>query len=137
MVPAASKAKAVWILLRRPDFSFSDLSDAIAELAGQNFSAEVISAVQTATKYTGYIERQLRQVQRFRNLEDKPLPPSLDYSGIPGLRSEARERFLAVAPVSLGQAARIPGINPADIAVLMIHHKVNQPLPKVIKGQWL
>ena len=131
------KGQSCLELLRRPNVSFSDLSAAVPELVGQNFSGDVVGAVQIATKYTGYIERQLRQVERFRNLEDKPLPPSLDYGRIPGLRTEARERLLAVAPLSLGQAARIPGINPADIAVLMIHHKVNQPLPKVIKGQWL
>ena len=107
-------------LLRRPGISFADLA---AELVQESFSGEVVAAVEIAAKYAGYIERQSRQVERFRKLEDKPLPITLDYSRIVGLRAEARERLSAVSPRSLGQAARVPGINPADIAVLMIRQK--------------
>ena len=110
-------------LLRQPGVNFADLSSLAPELGLEDFSSEVLEAVRISARYAGYIERQRRQVERFRSLEDKHLPPTLDYSRIAGLRNEARERLLAVAPVSLGQAARIPGINPADIAVLMVNRK--------------
>ena len=74
-------------------------------------------------KYGGYIDRQAAQVERFRNLEDKPLPLDLDYQAIAQLRAEAREKFARVRPRSLGQAGRISGINPADIATLLVHLK--------------
>ena len=74
-------------------------------------------------KYGGYIGRQSEQVERFRRLEDKPIPPDLDYRAIPQLRAEAREKFERVRPLSLGQAGRISGISPADIATLLIHLK--------------
>ena len=94
-------------------------------LAEADFSAEVLEAVRIAARYAGYIERQGRQIERFKNLEGKRIPADFDYSSITHLRAEARERLLAVGPVSLGQAARIPGVNPADIAVLMIQQKLS------------
>ena len=74
-------------------------------------------------KYDGYIGRQIEQIERFRRLEDKPIPADLDYRSIPQLRAEAREKFDRVRPVSLGQAGRISGISPADIATLLIELK--------------
>ncbi|MCK4850262.1 MAG: tRNA uridine-5-carboxymethylaminomethyl(34) synthesis enzyme MnmG [Phycisphaerae bacterium] len=116
-------------LLRRPDFRLEELRQILPGLAKADFSAEVFDAVRIAARYAGYIERQGRQVERFRNLEDKRIPANFDYSSIAHLRAEARERLLAVGPASLGQAARIPGINPADIAVLMIQQKVSGHRP--------
>jgi tRNA uridine 5-carboxymethylaminomethyl modification enzyme len=110
-------------MLRNPDVNFSDLSSLVPQLSVDDFSTEVLDAVHICARYAGYIDRQHRQVERFRNLQDQHLPVSLDYYSIPGLRIEARERLLAVTPTSLGQAARIPGINPTDIAVLMIYRK--------------
>ncbi|MDQ7778908.1 MAG: hypothetical protein RDV41_04260 [Planctomycetota bacterium] len=74
-------------------------------------------------KYEGYLRRQMAQMARFRELEDKPLPARLDYSKVPHLRAEARERLEEVRPVSLGQAARVSGVRPADISILMVHLK--------------
>ena len=79
-------------------------------------------------KYRGYIDRQAQQVERFRRLEDKPLPLDLDYQSIAQLRAEAREKFARVLPRSLGQAGRISGINPADIATLLVHLKRPRPM---------
>ena len=110
-------------MLRNPDISFAELTTLVPQLSVGDFSAEVSEAVRICARYAGYIDRQQRQVERFRNLEDQHLPATLDYSNVLGLRIEARERLLAVSPTSLGQAARIPGINPADIAVLMVHRK--------------
>ena len=112
-------------LLRRPDFCLEQLRQILPGLAEADFSAEVFEAVRIAARYAGYIERQGRQVERFRKLEGKRIPANFDYASIPHLRAEARERLSAVGPASLGQAARIPGINPADIAVLMIQQKLS------------
>ena len=72
-------------------------------------------------KYEGYIKRQLKQVEEFRRLEDKPLPVDIDYDAVAGLRLEAREKLKRIRPVSFGQAGRISGVSPADISVLMIY----------------
>ena len=71
-------------------------------------------------KYQGYIDRQLRQVEEQRKMEDRPLPPDLDYLSMAGLRLEARQKLDKIRPLSLGQASRISGVSPADIAVLML-----------------
>ena len=71
-------------------------------------------------KYQGYIDRQLRQVAEQRKMEDRPLPPDLDYLHMEGLRLEARQKLDQIRPLNLGQASRISGVSPADIAVLMV-----------------
>src|SRR5262249_21707002 len=72
-------------------------------------------------KYSGYIERQSAQVERFQRLESKPIPPHFDYFAIPQLRMEAKEKLGKIRPASLGQASRISGISPADLAVVMMY----------------
>jgi tRNA uridine 5-carboxymethylaminomethyl modification enzyme len=79
--------------------------------------------VQIEAKYAGYIEKQRAEVARFRRLEDRRIPTDLDYGGLVGLRAEAQERLACVRPVTVGQAARLAGVNPADISVLLIHLK--------------
>ena len=84
------------------------------------------SAAQSAeiyVKYEGYLKKGLEQIARARKLEERKLPPDIDYMGISGLRLEAREKLSAVRPASLGQASRIPGVNPADISVLILYLK--------------
>jgi tRNA uridine 5-carboxymethylaminomethyl modification enzyme len=76
--------------------------------------------VETRVKYSGYIERQQRQIERFRALEDKRIPSGFDFTAVEGLRFEAREKFAALSPRSLGQAARISGISPADVTVVWV-----------------
>ena len=87
----------------------------------------MIEQVTVEAKYDGYIDRQIEQIDRFRRLENKHIPPDLDYRAIPQLRAEAREKFERVRPISLGQAGRISGISPSDIATLLIHLKRNRP----------
>ena len=77
-------------------------------------------------QYDGYIRRQLRQVEDFRRMEDKSLPADIDYDGITGLRLEAREKLKRIRPASFGQASRISGVSPADVAVLMIYVETNR-----------
>ena len=84
------------------------------------------SAAQSAeiyVKYEGYLKKGLEQIARARKLEERKLPPDIDYMNISGLRLEAREKLSAVRPASLGQASRIPGVNPADISVLILYLK--------------
>ena len=76
--------------------------------------------VEIQVKYAGYLARQLRQVEEFAKAEARQLPPDTDYAAIAGLRLEAREKLSAIRPVSIGQASRISGVSPADIAVLLI-----------------
>jgi len=87
----------------------------------------VIDQVTIEAKYDGYIGRQLDQVDRFRRMEEKRIPAELDYRSIPQLRAEAREKFERVRPASVGQAGRISGVSPADIATLVIHLKRRDP----------
>ena len=81
---------------------------------------------QIQLKYAGYLTRQERQVAEFRREEGRLLPGSIDYSAIGGLRLEARQKLDAIRPVSLGQAGRISGVSPADIAVLKIWLEQNK-----------
>jgi tRNA uridine 5-carboxymethylaminomethyl modification enzyme len=86
---------------------------------------EVAEQVEIAAKYTVYIGKQEQAVERMRRLEDSSLPDELDYDAITGLRKEARARLAQFKPATLGQASRLSGVNPADIAVLMVHLEKN------------
>ena len=72
-------------------------------------------------KDEGFIDRQNRQVEEMKKLEGRPLPPDVDYQSIQGLRLEARQKLSRIRPLDLGQASRISGVSPADLAALMIH----------------
>ena len=110
-------------VLRRPPTTWGELVALHPPLLGLSDDASAVEQVTIGAKYGGYIDRQADQVERFRRLEEKPLPGELDYLGIAQLRIEAREKFDRVRPRSLGQAGRISGINPADIATLLVHLK--------------
>jgi tRNA uridine 5-carboxymethylaminomethyl modification enzyme len=114
-------------ILRRPPTSWESLIELAPDLVAHDFTADVIEQVTIEAKYDGYIDRQIEQIERFRRLENKHIPPDLDYRSIPQLRAEAREKFERVRPLSLGQAGRISGISPSDIATLLIHLKRNRP----------
>ena len=81
---------------------------------------DILERVETDARYEGYLQKGLEQIERAKKLEEKKLPPDIDYLAISGLRVEAREKLNAVRPENLGQASRISGVNPADIAVLMV-----------------
>ncbi|MDK1032073.1 MAG: tRNA uridine-5-carboxymethylaminomethyl(34) synthesis enzyme MnmG [Planctomycetia bacterium] len=110
-------------ILRRPDVTLDGLASEVPALAELKLPREVAEQVEIETKYSGYLDRQDRQVRRFRRMEDARIPEGLNYDSIIQLRVEAREKFGRILPRSLGQAARISGIGPADIAVLMVHLK--------------
>ncbi len=110
-------------ILKRPPTTWDELLALAPDLAELSDDPGAIEQVTIAAKYGGYIDRQTDQVERFRRLEDKPLPTTLDYAAMTQLRVEAREKFQRIRPTSLGQAGRISGINPADIATLLIYLK--------------
>ena len=89
----------------------------------RNFTNDVIEQVVLEAKYAGYIDRQAAQVERFQRLEGKSIPATFDFHAIPQLRQEAKEKLHAIRPASLGQASRVSGITPADLAVLLFYLK--------------
>ena len=95
--------------------------DAHPPLRELPFSEEVIEQVTLERKYAGYIDRQAAEVEKFHRLESKTIPATFDFAAIPQLRMEAKEKLTRVRPGSLGQAARISGICPADLAVLLLY----------------
>ena len=106
-------------LLRRPQMTYDELMTFDPDAPA--LPKAVREQVEISVKYEGYIRRQLSQVEEFEKLEQHALPADLDYSGIQGLRLEAREKLAAVRPVNLGQASRISGVSPADMGALMIY----------------
>jgi tRNA uridine 5-carboxymethylaminomethyl modification enzyme len=92
--------------------------------AAQPLSFKVSQQVEIEIKYEGYIQRQYREIDKFRNLERMKIPESFNYAGIHGLSNELKEKLEAVKPASLGQASRIDGMTPSAISVLMIALKV-------------
>lgn len=105
-------------LLRRPELSYADLPS-----RNDSLPPEVIEQVEFSLKYDGYIQRQEAEVERFRTMEDKQIPPWLDYHSLRNLRPEARQKLSKVRPATLGQAGRISGVSPADISVVMVAMK--------------
>ena len=105
-------------LLRRPQLTYDDL--AAFDPGRPDLPPAVREQVEISVKYEGYIQRQLRQAAEFEKLERRALPEDMDYSAIQGLRLEAREKLSDVRPLNLGQAGRISGVSPADVAALMI-----------------
>ena len=105
-------------LLRRPQLHYDELAP--FDPTRPELAADVAEQVEISVKYEGYIQRQQKQVEDFRKMERHKLPADLDYSGIQGLRLEAREKLAAIRPLDLGQASRISGVSPADVAALMI-----------------
>ena len=116
--PVANSARLA-DLLRRPQVSYADIAPFDPERP--ELSPAVTDEVEIQIKYAGYLTRQEKQVEEFRKEEARLLPENLDYAAIPGLRLEAREKLAAIRPVSIGQAGRISGVSPADIAVLLIY----------------
>ena len=116
--PVANSARLA-DLLRRPEIRYSDLLP--FDPGNPGLPQAVTEEVEIQVKYAGYLLRQERQVEEFKKEESRLLPPDLDYSSIKGLRLEAQQKLDAIRPLSIGQAGRISGVSPADIAVLLIY----------------
>ena len=121
--PVANSARLA-DLLRRPQVTYEDIAP--FDPNRPELPEAVTQEVQIQLKYAGYLARQEKQVQVFREEESRLLPPDLDYTKIAGLRLEAQEKLQAIRPVSVGQAGRISGVSPADIAVLLIYMEQNK-----------
>jgi tRNA uridine 5-carboxymethylaminomethyl modification enzyme len=106
------------VVLARPDVSYESLRGVI-DLP--DLPPHVVEQVEIETKYSGYIEKEQRSAERVRKMETRRIPESFDVTAVPGLRNEARQVLQRFRPATLGQAARLAGINPADIAVLLVH----------------
>jgi len=110
--------------LRRPEASIAEISGWIRETLGEEPALGLLSAVETEAKYSGYILQQERQMERMKHAERRRIPPEFGFAGIPGLSREIRDKLERVRPATLGQAARIPGVTPAAIAVLDVYLSV-------------
>jgi len=109
-------------LLRRPEIGHADLV-ALAQVGDAGLDPDVASQVEVRAKYDGYIRRQTAEVERHRRSETLALPRDLDYTSVRGLSHEVRQRLQEARPSTLGQAARLPGITPAAVSLLLVHLK--------------
>ena len=116
--PPAPNGARLADLLRRPRIGYGDLAPFDPDRP--SLPEATAEAVEIAVKYQGYLDKQLRQVEEMRKLEGRPLPPDLDYEHMEGLRLEARQKLQRIRPLNLGQASRISGVSPADLAVLLV-----------------
>ncbi|WP_144466396.1 tRNA uridine-5-carboxymethylaminomethyl(34) synthesis enzyme MnmG [Bacillus nitratireducens] len=106
-------------LLRRPEVTYEHIHLLVpSEVA---LSDEITEQVEIQTKYEGYIEKSLQQVDRMKKMENKKIPVDIDYDAISSLASEARQKLKDVRPLSMGQASRISGVNPADVSILLVY----------------
>jgi tRNA uridine 5-carboxymethylaminomethyl modification enzyme len=106
-------------LLKRPEMSYEHIK--LAAPADADLDFEVTEQVEIQLKYEGYIEKSLQQVERLKKMENKKVPENIDYDAINGLASEARQKLKEVRPLSIAQASRISGVNPADISILLVY----------------
>ncbi len=109
---------SLWSLLARPGIAYADLAPF---LEGPPADPEVAEQLAIQARYDGYIARQEAEIERRRRHEETPLPGDLDYRTIPGLSREVVERLTEARPATLGQAARLPGVTPAAVSLLLIH----------------
>ena len=110
---------SLYELLKRPEITYESLAAVDRERAV--LPEEVLEQVNIQVKYEGYIARQSEQVEKYRKLENKKIPETIDYDQIGNLRTEARQKLKQVKPLNIGQASRISGVSPADISVLLIY----------------
>jgi len=101
--------------LRRPEVTYTDLSQACTDLA-----PEVTQQVEIALKYEGYIQRQDVEVEKFKTLEDKQIPAWVNYDEVHSLRQEAKQKLGKIRPGTIGQASRISGVSPSDVSILLV-----------------
>lgn len=106
-------------LLKRPEMTYEHIKQLVP--APEELSPEVEEQVEIQIKYEGYIQKSLQQVEKMKKLEDKKIPADIDYDAIFGLANEAKENLKKVRPLSIAQASRIPGVNPADISILLVY----------------
>ena len=108
-------------LIKRPELDYEKLQ--VLDTGRPGLTPAEKEQVNVQIKYKGYIEKQLKQVEKFKKMEEDILPANIDYNDIKGLRLEARAKLLEIRPLSIGQAARISGVTPSDVSVIMVYLK--------------
>lgn len=106
-------------LLKRPEVTYEMLAEIVPP--EESIGEDIKEQVEIQIKYKGYIDKQLQQVERMKNMESKKIPEDIDFDAISGLATEAKEKMNEVRPVSVGQASRISGVNPSDISILLVY----------------
>jgi tRNA uridine 5-carboxymethylaminomethyl modification enzyme len=119
LAPDDRPTLAVW--LRRPEARIQGISEVIKGFLGEDPVPGLLTTIETELKYAGYIQQQHRQIQRLRDSEDRRIPAEMEFASIPGISREVSEKLNRVRPETLGQAARIPGVTPAAVAVLAVY----------------
>ena len=106
-------------LLKRPEVTYNE----IHQLAPADFELpeDVAEQVEIQIKYSGYINKSLQQVERMKKMDEKKIPDGIDYYAIGGLATEAKQKLDEVRPLSIGQASRVSGVNPADVSILLVY----------------
>ena len=117
---------SVYALLKRPELDYQTILDLLKESnitlnTEYPYLEEVLEQVEIEIKYEGYISKALQQANKMRSYESKPIPSDIDYDNIDNIALEAREKLKKVRPLTIGQASRISGVNPADISVLVVY----------------
>ncbi len=115
--------------LKRTEVTWDQVCEMAPQLREFEYRQDVIEQVVLEAKYSGYIDRQTAQIERFHRMENRGIPASLDFQAIPQLRAEAKEKLTRIRPQNLGQASRISGINPADLAVVLMYLDNRTPQP--------
>ncbi len=124
MSALSESPKGVW--LRRPESKIGELSPWIHEVLGEPVERGVLMTVETETKYAGYIDQQRRQIERMAGSDTRRIPDAMNFDRIPGISREVGERLTRVRPATLGQAARIPGVTAAAVAILDVYLTVSR-----------
>ena len=106
-------------LLKRPEMSYEHIE--VLSPSELELDTDVKEQVEIQIKYEGYIEKSLQQVERMKKMENKKIPEDIDFDAISGIATEARHRLNKIRPLSLAQASRISGVNPADISILLVY----------------
>ncbi|HFU9419478.1 TPA: tRNA uridine-5-carboxymethylaminomethyl(34) synthesis enzyme MnmG [Streptococcus agalactiae] len=106
--------------MRRPQITYAVATDFVG-CADEPLDSKVIELLETEIKYEGYIKKALDQVAKMKRMEEKRIPPNIDWDDIDSIATEARQKFKKINPETLGQASRISGVNPADISILMVY----------------
>ncbi|MCT8138129.1 tRNA uridine-5-carboxymethylaminomethyl(34) synthesis enzyme MnmG [Anaerobacillus sp. CMMVII] len=107
------------VLLKRPEITYQFIARLFP--SDEKVSSEVAEQVEIQIKYAGYIEKQFQQIEKMKKMDDKKIPEDLDYHAISGLATEARQKLSEVRPLSVGQASRVSGVNPADVSILLVY----------------
>ncbi|MDR1131203.1 MAG: tRNA uridine-5-carboxymethylaminomethyl(34) synthesis enzyme MnmG [Oscillospiraceae bacterium] len=123
--PPPASGISLAALIRRPQIGYDELAP--FDRARPRLPRAVTEQVEIQLKYAGYIDRQLRQIKAFTRMESRRLPEDIDYGAVRGLRTEARQKLGKIRPASFGQAGRISGVSPADLAALMVYTESREP----------